>query len=156
MQIVFTSYKIELPLYFFIVSPMDEQKEPLSINNGPNMLSCPRCSFPIRSEDDTCMYCNEPLRPTGWRLYYFYCRRYFQQLQWRRRVKNRAGRRKQLPKSNQYIKYFALLGVGVVLTLIGGYMLVNSVLSNDFSQGVISLLFLFYGIYTLKTLLVRR
>jgi hypothetical protein len=42
------------------------------------------------------------------------------------------------------------------LTLGGGYLFIISMLSNDFSNWIISLLFLVYGIYTLKTLLYRK
>jgi hypothetical protein len=42
------------------------------------------------------------------------------------------------------------------LTLIGGYLFIVSMLSNNFSNWIISLLFLVYGIYTLKTLLYRK
>ena len=136
---------------------MDEPKEPLSINNETNMLSCPKCNFPVRSEDTKCMYCKTPLQPTGWKLYYYYFQRYFQQMLWRQRLKRRkSGRGRQNVKSIQYFKYFALFSLGVLLTLGGGYLFIISMLSNDFSNWIISLLFLIYGIYTLKTLLFRK
>ena len=136
---------------------MDEQKEPLSINNQPNMLSCPKCNFPVRYEDTKCMFCKTSLQPTGWRLYYHYFRRYFQQMLWRQRLKRRkGGRGRQKIQSAKYFKYFAFLCLGAFLTLIGGYLFIVSMLSNNFSNWIISLLFLIYGIYTLKTLLYRK
>lgn len=134
---------------------MDEKKKPLSINNQPNLLSCPKCDFPVRSEDTKCMFCKTSLQPTGWKLYYYFFRRYFQQMLWRQRLKRkRSGR--QSVKPAQCFKYFAFLGLGIFLTLIGGYLFFVSMLSNNFSNWIISLLFLFYGIYTLKILLYRK
>lgn len=136
---------------------MDEQKEPLSINNQSNMLSCPKCNFPVRSDDTKCMYCKTSLKPTGWRLYYYYFSRYFQQMLWRQRLKKRkSGRGKQKIKSAEFLKYIAFLGLGVFLTLVGGYLFIVSMLSNNFSNWIISLLFLVYGIYTLKTIFYKK
>lgn len=129
---------------------MDEQKKPLSLNNRTDTLSCPNCNFPIRSNDKVCMFCHTPLHSTSWGLYHYFIR-YFQHLRWRWRLKRRKS-----SKSIQYFKYFAFLGLGFVLTLAGGYLFFVSMFSNDFSDWIISLFLLFYGIYTLKTLLFRK
>lgn len=133
---------------------MDEQKKSPSLNKKTDFQSCPNCGFPIRYDDKACMYCQTQFQITGWRLYHYFLRyslRYFQQFRWRRRQK----RRKSL-KFLRYFKYFAFLGAGIALTLIGGYLFIESMLSNDFSNWIISLFFLCYGIYTLKTLYKKQ
>lgn len=131
---------------------MDERKEPLSLNNRTDTRSCPSCNFPVRSNDKICMFCHTPLQATGREGVYHYFLRYFQQLRWRWRLK----KRRKSSKSIQYFKYFTFLGLGFVLTMVGGYLFFVSMFSNDFSDWLISLFFLFYGIYTLRTLLFRR
>lgn len=141
---------IDKKIYYFKIKHMDNRKKPLSKNSRTYLQSCPRCNFPIRSDDTTCMYCHTPIQQTKKGLY-LYCLRYFQQLQWRWRLK-----RKKSSKSIQYFKYFAFLALGIGLTLVGGYLFIVSMLSNNFSNWIISFLFLFYGIYTLKTLVYKN
>lgn len=129
----------------------DEKEEPLSFDKQAKIPSCPNCNFPIRRDDKKCMYCNTPLQTTGWKLHHYFIR-YLQQLQWRWRLK----KVNKSPRYISYFKYFAFLGIGVALTGVGGYLFFVSMLSNNFSSWVISLLFLFYGIYTLKTLFFKK
>lgn len=128
---------------------MEEQKEPLSLNKKSYTHSCPKCNLPVRVNDKKCMYCNAPLKQNRWGFFLF-LRQYFQWLQWRLRLNKRKSR------EFKYLKFSAFFGVGITLTLIGGYLFAVSIFSNDFSNWIISLLFLFYGIYTLKTLFLKN
>ncbi len=125
---------------------MDEQKKSPHLNNRSDLRSCHNCGFPLRSDDKVCMFCRAQLQPTE-EGYLHLIFRYFQQFQWGLRLNRKTGLR-FIP----YLKYFAFLGVGILLTLVGGYMFYISTLTKSFSNCMISLLFLLPGIYTLKTL----
>lgn len=125
---------------------MDEQKKIPPFKKKEDTLSCPNCGFPVRHDDKSCLFCQTQLQATGWRLFYYFLR-YFQHILWQR-----PSKRGKNSRYHQYFKYFAFLVVGIILTLVGGYLFIASMLSSHFSNWIISLFFLFYGIYALKSL----
>ena len=125
---------------------MDEQKKSPHLNKRADLRSCHNCGFPLRSDDKVCMFCRTKIQPTEEGFFRLLIR-YFQQFQWGLPLNRKFGLR-ILP----YLKYFAFLTVGILLTLVGGYMFYISTLTKSFSNWIISLLFLLPGIYTLKNL----
>lgn len=135
--------KLILP---YRISAMDEPKKIPPFKNKEDTLACPNCGFPVRHDDKTCLFCRSKLKSNGWRLFYYFLR-YFQHI-----LRQRPPKRGKSLRYHQYFKYFAFLVTGIILTLVGSYLFIASMLSSHFSNWIISLFFLFYGICTLKTL----
>jgi len=135
---------------------MDEpKKEPALLRKKMDTKLCLNCGFPNRESDPRCMYCKTSmLDKTGlitWIQQTYYILRWRWQLkQERKRVNN---------PSKSYLPLVNVLGylfIGSILSGAGIYLFGSAVTNHSFSSGLIAILFLFYGIFTLKTLFVKK
>ena len=131
------------------------KKEPALIRNKPEVKLCLNCGFPNRESDKSCMYCKtsmleEPgLIPWIRQTYYI--------LRWRRQLKQRRENVGGTSGSN--LPPLNLLGyfiIGAILCGAGLYLFASAIAENSFSSGLIAVLLLFYGIFTLKSLFIAK
>ena len=112
----------------------------------PDTKLCPHCGLPNKSVDTKCGYCETPLRrpdglpPGEW------LKLYFSRVKWNWRL------RKTGKNNPRVLGKGPMVLVGTVLCVIGGVLLASSVFTKNFSNGVLSLFFLLYGISALKGL----
>ena len=135
---------------------MDRPKKepPLSHQRSEPKL-CLNCGFPNRESDKRCMYCNTSVLE-GQGLFSWVRQTYYI-LRWRRQLKQRRGKvdvtfGSNLPPLN-LLGYFV---VGAILCGAGLYLFASAVAGNSFSSGLIAVLLLFYGIFTLKSLFIEK
>ena len=136
---------------------MDEFKnEPTPLNQRQDFKVCLNCGFPNRSSDLHCMYCNISLKEDS--SLFSWLRQAYCILRWRWELKQKredlsGGKVKEIALSFKKPVFFFL---GVFLSGIGIYLFIYSIEQSSFSNCVISILFLLYGFYTLRTLFFRR
>ena len=130
------------------------KKEPALLRHKLETKLCLNCGFPNRESDKSCMYCKtsmleEPgLIPWIRQTYYI--------LRWRRQLKQRRENVGGTSGSN--LPPLNLLGyfiIGAILCGAGLYLFASAIAENSFSSGLIAVLLLFYGIFTLKSLFVK-
>ena len=112
----------------------------------PDTKLCPNCGLPNKSTDTKCGYCETLLRrpdalpPGEW------LKSYFSRVKWNWKL------RKTRKKNSLVLGKGLTVLAGAVLSVIGAILLVSSVFTKNFSNGVLSLFFLLYGISALKGL----
>ena len=116
---------------------------------------CLNCGFPNRKSDRHCMYCKSSLLEKGgpfpWLRETYYI------LRWRWQLKQRRDRMDS--SSGAHLPTLRLLGyfiIGLALSASGLYLFSEALADSSFSSGLIASLFLYYGILTLKSLLVKK
>ena len=131
------------------------KKEPALLRQKLETKLCLNCGFPNRESDKHCMYCkNSMLDETGlisWLRQTSYI------LRWRWQLKQR--REKIDGTSGSHLPLLILLGyffIGAILCGAGLYLLASAVTENSFSSGLIAVLLLFYGVFTLKSLFEKK
>ena len=136
---------------------MSKPKKDLSLFNkvSLNEKLCLNCGFPNRESDSHCIYCKNPFLREGdficWvkNTYYILC--------WRWQVKQRKSRMGS--SSESLMRNLKLLGyffVGVILSTSGLYLFSDALAESSFSSGIIAILFVFYGIFTLKSVFIKK
>ena len=131
------------------------KKEPTSLYRKLDNRLCLNCGFPNRESDRHCMYCKTSLLeevgliPWIRQTYYILC--------WRWQLKQRREAIDGFPRT--YLPLLRLLGyfvVGLVLSASGLYLFSTALNENSFSSGLIAALFLCYGVFTLKSVFVKK
>ncbi len=128
----------------------DPKKEPIFLNGDTETKLCLQCGFPNRNTDSACMYCKNSLVSATGLVSWF--RQTCLVLKWRWELKQK--KHGIAPSTRRSI--FSVVGyliAGFLLTAGGVLLLVGAVSNHSFSDGLISILFLLYGGYILKTIL---
>ena len=132
----------------------DPKKEPIAISRNQDSKLCLNCGFPNRNTDSQCMYCQTSLTEDAGLINWL--RQTYYVLRWRWQLKQkREGIEKPLPKTPFYrtAGYFFL---GLVLSGAGIFVFTSAVGQNSFTSGLIALLLMGYGVFTLKNLLSKQ
>ena len=131
------------------------KKEPTLLRHKPETKLCLNCGFPNRESDKHCMYCKTSmLEETG---LISWVRQTYLILRWRQQIKQRCEKVDDPFGSNLYsLKNLGYFIIGVILGGAGLYLFANAVLENSFSSGIVAVLFLFYGIFTLRSLFIDK
>lgn len=129
------------------------KKEPIALHNRQDYRLCLNCGFPNRQADTHCMYCATSLvEDTGffsWLKQTYYILRWRYQLRQKRENLKRSGGL----SFGKGVGYFCL---GLFLSFAGVYFFSNSLAENSFSNGLIALLLLGYGVFTLRGLFRKK
>ena len=125
------------------------KKEPTLIHESENYNLCLNCGFPNRTTDKKCQYCSTSIEQdtslTSWFKQTYYV------LRWRWQLNQKRDNLNRTPKS-VFLKSLGYFLVGAVLSGLGIYIFTLSVAQNSFTNGLVAVLFLLYGIFTLKSL----
>jgi hypothetical protein len=128
------------------------EKESILVHKGENHTLCAKCGFPNRPTDKNCQYCRTNIAQDpglgSWFKQTFYI------LRWRWQLNQKRDNLNKNPKS-VFLKSLGYFLIGVVLSGIGIYIFTLSVAQNSFTNGLIAILFLLYGGFTLKTLFTK-
>lgn len=127
------------------------KKEPAILNQSQNSKLCLNCGFPNRKTDSQCMYCRTSLIADNG-LFNWLCQAYYI-LRWRLELRQK---RDSLKRKLPIYRSFGFFVLGVTLSAIGIFVFISSVSQNSFSNGLIAILLLGYGLVTLKKLLVSE
>ena len=117
---------------------------------------CLNCGFPNRKSDRYCIYCRTSLLEGDGLV--SWVRKTYYILRWRWQLKQRRDCMAGLSGATHFVT-LKLLGyfiVGFVLSASGVYLFSEALADSSFSSGLIASLFLYYGILTLKSLLVKK
>lgn len=129
------------------------RKDPILLNERHDYKLCLNCGFPNRNGDSSCMYCDTSLVEdkgiVSWLKQSYYILRWRWQLKQRR---NNLRYASQVP----LLKGVGFFFLGALITGIGAYLLSMAVSERSFSNSLIAVLFLFYGFFTIKTILFRK
>ena len=132
----------------------DPKKEPIAISRNQDSKLCLNCGFPNRNTDSQCMYCRTSLTEDAGLINWL--RQTYYVLRWRWQLKQKQeGIEKPLYKMPFYrtAGYFFL---GLVLSGAGIFVFTNAIGQNSFTSGLIALLLMGYGVFTLKNLLIKQ
>lgn len=132
---------------------MDKPKKETLLNQNPDSKICLNCGFPNRVTDSRCMYCQTSLATDSglisWLRQTFYILRWKWQLKQQRETHHK-------PDSMPIFKAVGFFLMGAILTGLGVFLFTEAVSRNSFSKGLIAILFLFYGVFTLKGLFTKK
>ncbi len=129
---------------------MSEKQFDTSRKDQSNAKLCPSCGFPGKATDSKCLYCQTSMQspaslpPGEWLKWYF------ARLQWKWKKK------KYLKKAPDTLGKGITTLVGFALCIIGGFLLTLSITTSSFSNCIIALFFLLYGVFTLKSVLPKK
>jgi hypothetical protein len=132
----------------------DPKKEPIAISRNQDSKLCLNCGFPNRNTDSKCMYCRTSLTEDAGLINWL--RQTYYVLRWRWQLKQkREGIEKPIFKTPFYRKA-GYLFLGLVLSGSGIFVFTSAVGQNSFTSGLIALLLMGYGVFTLKNLLIKQ
>jgi len=129
-----------------------ENKETLS-NQDEDSKLCLNCGFPNRLTDTYCMYCQTSLVEDGG--LFAWMRQTYYILKWRWQLKQKRDDIKSTSRIT-LLKASAYFLLGALLSSAGVYVFSEALSTHSFSKGLIAILFLCYGIFTLKTLFTQK
>ncbi|MBL4665455.1 MAG: hypothetical protein JKY23_05865 [Nitrospinaceae bacterium] len=132
----------------------DPKKEPIAISRNQDSKLCLNCGFPNRNTDSQCMYCRTSLTEDAGLINWL--RQTYYVLRWRWQLKQkREGIEEPISKTPFYrtAGYFFL---GLVLSGAGIFVFTSAVGQNSFTSGLIALLLMGYGVFTLKNLISKK
>jgi len=133
---------------------MDKPKKETLLNQNQDARLCLKCGFPNRTTDTHCMYCHSSLVEdaglVSWLRQTYYVLRWRWQLKQKRENLHREAPRMSVFKG---VGFFVL---GAILSGVGLFVFTEAVSNNSFSKGLIAILFLFYGVFTLKGLFSKK
>jgi hypothetical protein len=132
---------------------MDKPKKETLLNQNPDSKICLNCGFPNRATDSNCMYCQTSLKSDSGLI--SWCRQTYYILRWRWELKQNRET-EHTPDRMSIFKAVGFFLVGAVLSGVGLFLFTEAVSNNSFSKGLIAILFLFYGVFTLKNLFVKK
>ncbi|OGW14823.1 MAG: hypothetical protein A3K09_02490 [Nitrospinae bacterium RIFCSPLOWO2_12_FULL_47_7] len=129
------------------------RKEPILLNERQNYKLCLNCGFPNRNGDSKCMYCNtsvvEDKGLVSWLSQTYYI------LRWRWQLKQKRNNLR-FSSHISLLKGVGFFFFGALLSGVGAYLLSMAVTEGSFSNGLVALIFLLYGFFTIKTLLFKK
>jgi hypothetical protein len=131
------------------------KKEPTSLHHKPDTKLCLNCGFPNRTSDKLCMYCKTNLFDETGLLSWI--RQTCLIIRWRWQLKERRDKKNGFFQS--YLPILKISGyfvIGLLLFVAGLYFVSTGLTDSSFSSGLIGMLFLFYGFFTLKSVFIRR
>ena len=132
----------------------DPKKEPIAISRNQDSKLCLNCGFPNRNTDSKCMYCRTSLTEDAGLINWL--RQTYYVLRWRWQLKQkREGIEKPISKTPFY-RTAGYLFLGLVLSGAGIFVFTSAVGQNSFTSGLIALLLMGYGVFTLKNLLIKQ
>ena len=135
---------------------MDKPKKiPSLANQNLESKLCLNCGFPNRESDEKCMYCKTSMLDESGIISWI--RQTYYILRWRWQLKQR--REKMGSNGESTLRLPNLLGyffIGALLSGAGLYLFASAVAENSFSSGLIAVLLLFYGVFTLKSLFAKK
>ncbi|MBI3814524.1 MAG: hypothetical protein HY279_08685 [Nitrospinae bacterium] len=123
----------------------DNFQNPTDIDK--KILLCWKCGFPNKIGDTRCMFCRVPLemgQNLFSRLEIFLDRKKEKINLWRKGELLNAHRR-----SNNTKRFIPLI-IGAILFSIGCYLFVAAVFTTSFTKWLIAILFLIYGIFSMR------
>ncbi|GJL78004.1 MAG: hypothetical protein NPINA01_09930 [Nitrospinaceae bacterium] len=132
---------------------MDEPNKETLLNQKPDNKVCLNCGFPNRATDSHCMYCQTSLADEAGLIDWF--RQTYFVLRWRWQLKQKREKVSR-PDRMSFFKAIGYFFLGAVLSGVGVILFTEAVSNNSFSKGLIAILFLFYGVFTLKGLFVKK
>ncbi len=131
------------------------KKEPISLHHKPDTRLCLNCGFPNRASDKLCMYCKTSLfEETG---LLSWIRQTYLILRWRWQLKERRDKSNGFSQSYlPILKFFGYFVIGLLMFMVGLYFVSTGLAESSFSSGLIGMLFLFYGFFTLKSVFIGK
>ena len=115
---------------------------------------CLKCGFPNRESDKRCMYCKTSMLEESGLISWI--RQTYYILRWHRQLKQKWKKVNTTSGSNLLsLNLLGYFGIGTALVGAGLYLFVGAITENSFSSGLIAVLLLFYGVFTLKSLFVK-
>ncbi len=135
---------------------MDKPKKETLLNQNTDSKLCLNCGFPNRTSDAHCMYCHTSLLDDQGLISWL--RQTYYILRWRWQLKRRQREKVAKPKQ-QGMTVFKAVGyflVGAALSGVGIFVFTDAVGSHSFTRGIIAILFLLYGFFTLKALFAKK
>ena len=121
------------------------KKEPVTLNQNQNSKLCLNCGFPNRNTDSHCLYCRTSLiEDSGlfnWILQTYYI------LRWRWQLRQKSD---SLESKGPTYRVFVFFIIGLILSITGIFVFTSALSQNSFSNGLIALLLIGYGVVTLK------
>ena len=116
---------------------------------------CLNCGFPNRKSDSNCMYCKSSLLNEDGLVSWI--RNTYYVIIWRWQLKQQRDR--IVSPSGTYFANFKFLGYfifGITFSMLGLYLFSEALADSSFSSGLVGILFLCYGILTLKSVFVKK
>lgn len=132
---------------------MDKSKKETLLNQKTDGNICLNCGFPNRVADLHCMYCRSSLAKDSGLLNWF--RQTYYVLRWRWELKQKREK-VNWPARPSFFKGIGFFLLGAVLSGAGVFLFVEAIGRNSFSKGLIAILFLFYGVFTLKGVFTKQ
>jgi len=132
---------------------MDKPKKETLLNQNQDSKICLNCGFPNRATDSHCMYCQTSLVADSGLLSWF--RQAYYILRWRWQLKQKRETQHK-PDRMSIFKAVGFFLIGAILSGVGVFLFTEAVSNNSFSKGLIAILFLSYGVFTLKGLFVKK
>lgn len=130
------------------------KKEPALLQHNLETQLCLNCGFPNRNSDKRCMYCQTSLVEDAG--LFSWLRQTYYILRWRWQLKQKRENLQSSPARMSPLKMLGYFILGALLSGVGLYLFTDAVSENSFSSGLIAILFLSYGVFTLKTLFIKK
>ena len=130
----------------------NQKKESILIHESQNYRLCLNCGFPNRSTDKKCQYCRVSIEQDS--SLRSWIRQTYYVLRWRWQLNQQRDNLNRTPRA-VFLKALGYFMIGAVLSGLGIYIFTLSVAQNSFTNGLIAVLFLLYGVFTLKTLFYK-
>jgi len=131
------------------------KKEPALLHHKPETRLCLNCGFPNRDSDKRCMYCKSSMVEDAGLI--SWVRQTYYILRWRWQLKQRREKADIAPKSHlPFLKLLGYFSVGAILSGVGLYWFSSALNEKSFSSGLVAVLFLSYGIFTLRSLFTKK
>ncbi len=132
---------------------MDKPKKETLLNQNQDSKICLNCGFPNRATDSNCMYCKTSLIADSGLI--SWVRQTYYILRWRWELKQKRETEHK-PDRMSIFKAVGFFSLGAILSGVGVFLFTEAVSNNSFSKGLIAILFLFYGMFTLKGLFIKK
>ena len=130
------------------------KKEPIVLHHKAENKLCLNCGFPNRNTDTQCMYCKTSLIEDGGLISWL--RQTYYVLRWRWQLNQRRDHHQAKGSAKSFLKAPGYFLLGALLSGVGLYLFTDAVNNTSFSSGLIAILFLSYGIFTIKTLISKN
>ena len=132
----------------------DPKKEPIAISRNQDSKLCLNCGFPNRNTDSQCMYCRTSLIEDAGLINWL--RQTYYVLRWRWQLKQKREDIEEPATKTPFYRTVGYFFIGLVLSGAGIFVFTSAVGQNSFSSGLIALLLIGYGVFTLKNLISKK
>ena len=132
----------------------DPKKEPITLSDKQDTKLCLNCGFPNRNSDSQCLYCRTSLLEDGGLINWI--RQTYFVFKWRWQLKQKRDVIEKPVTKPPFYKTAGYFFLGLVLSGAGIFIFTSAVGQNSFSSGLIALLLIAYGFFTLKTLISNK